>query len=177
MTERLTDGRAAGDPGDRMARHGQLLGKRTIRTRADHGVLPSPADGREEAAIETVELRATLAADPEQVGRARRLVAARLPEWGLPDDAGEVAVLLVSELVTNAILHGVPPLELVAFPLADGLRVEVHDAGDSNPVMRQSAPDVGSGRGLHLVDALATRWGSERIGPGKSVWFELGASA
>ncbi|MGN6245829.1 MAG: ATP-binding protein [Motilibacteraceae bacterium] len=152
--------------------------RRTYRTGSDSDVLPSPASEREEeAVIETVELRATLAADPEQVARARRLVAARLTAWGLDDEAGEVAVLLVSELVTNAILHGVPPLELVAFPLAGGLRVEVHDAGDSSPVMRPSAPDVGSGRGLHLVDALATRWGSERTGVGKSVWFELAPSA
>jgi anti-sigma regulatory factor (Ser/Thr protein kinase) len=160
-----------------MGRHGQQLLGGTYRTEPDSDVLPSPADEREEAVIETVELRAVLAADPEQVGRARRLVAARLPGWGLDDDAGDVAVLLVSELVTNAILHGVPPLELVAFPLGDGLRVEVHDAGDASPVMRPSAPDVGSGRGLHLVDALATRWGSERTGLGKSVWFELAASA
>jgi anti-sigma regulatory factor (Ser/Thr protein kinase) len=122
-----------------------------------------------------VELRATLSAQPEQVAEARRLVAGYLREQG--DDDGEVAVLLVSELVTNAILHGRAPLELRAQALGSAVRVEVQDQDPARPpVLRHDVDltEVG-GRGLQLVDTLADRWGwAERDG-GKVVWFELDA--
>jgi anti-sigma regulatory factor (Ser/Thr protein kinase) len=122
-----------------------------------------------------VELRATLSAEPEQVAEARRLVAGYLRERGEED--GEVAVLLVSELVTNAILHGRAPLELRAHTEGSALRVEVRDQeAASPPVLRGDADltEVG-GRGLQLVDTLADRWGWCEEDQGKVVWFELDA--
>jgi hypothetical protein len=79
--------------------------------------------------------------------------------------------LLVSELVTNSVIHGTGPIQLRARISAPTLRVEVHDTDPARPNMRQ--PDL-SGRGLHIVDALATAWGvDEMVAHGKSTWFEL----
>jgi hypothetical protein len=79
--------------------------------------------------------------------------------------------------VTNAILHGSPPVELIAFPVGDRVRVEVHDnrTGKINGPKPVDGEALG-GRGLHLVAALATRWGSDELRAGKSVWFEVLAS-
>lgn len=101
------------------------------------------------------------------------MLSDRLGDWGLEGDEGEVAVLLTSELVTNAILHGMPPVELVAFPVPDGLRVEVHDTGLGPLAVREPGQDSVDGRGLHLVEALAHRWGSLTEAAGKVVWFEV----
>jgi anti-sigma regulatory factor (Ser/Thr protein kinase) len=122
-----------------------------------------------------LELRATLSANPEQVAEARRLVAGYLAERG--DDDGEVAVLLTSELVTNAILYGRAPLELRAQADGAALRVEVHDLDPTSPpVLRHDVDlvEIG-GRGLQLVDTLADRWGWAENDYGKVVWFELDA--
>jgi anti-sigma regulatory factor (Ser/Thr protein kinase) len=121
------------------------------------------------------ELRATLSAEPEQVAEARRLVAGYLRENGEED--GEVAVLLVSELVTNAILHGRAPLELRAHSARSGLRVEVADHNPNRPPVLNTHEDLTEpgGRGLQLVDTLADRWGWSENGDGKVVWFELDA--
>ena len=119
------------------------------------------------------ELRATLSADPQQVAEARRLVAGYLRDRGEED--GEVAVLLVSELVTNAILHGRAPLELRAHAAGAGVRVEVHDHEPSRPPVLRHDEDLTEpgGRGLQLVDTLADRWGWAENDNGKVVWFEL----
>ncbi len=126
-----------------------------------------------------LELRAVLSGEPEQVAEARRLVAGYLREVGEED--GEVAVLLVSELVTNAIVHGRTPLELRAAAAGSALRVEVHDQDPRRaPVLREQVvgnPDAlnSGGRGLQLVDTLADRWGWSDNPGGKMVWFELDA--
>ena len=126
-----------------------------------------------------LELRAVLSGEPEQVAEARRLVAGYLREVGEED--GEVAVLLVSELVTNAIVHGRAPLELRAASAGSALRVEVHDRDPRRaPVLREHVTDNidairAGGRGLQLVDTLADRWGWSDNGDGKMVWFELDA--
>ncbi|MGX1851189.1 ATP-binding protein [Streptomyces sp. NPDC055299] len=114
------------------------------------------------------------------VPRARQFARTALTDWGL-DHLAEGVLLCVSELATNALLHGVPPgrgyrLVLV---LDEGglLRVEVHDSGDGVP--RAPAPYDGeggegdSGRGLLLVSALADAWGVGAREPGKIVWCEF----
>jgi len=126
-----------------------------------------------------VELHAALSADPGQVAVARRLLrgylAARAAE-GAPD-SHDVPVLLVSELVTNAIRHAQPPLSLRAATLGPGLRVEVHDGAPDPPVLATQATlddePTESGRGLFLVASLADRWGWDGHSTGKAVWFEL----
>ncbi len=90
----------------------------------------------------------------------------------------ETVALLVSELVTNAVLHGGPhhPASIVGLALAalpDRIRVEVADAGAGIPRIEARALDYPSGRGLLLVQSMASRWGCDRSETGKTVWFEL----
>ncbi|MEC4016987.1 ATP-binding protein [Streptomyces sp. H27-D2] len=108
---------------------------------------------------------------------AREFVRQALTEWGVAGRAEDV-LLCVSELATNALLHGVPPgrgFGVWVWLTGDGaLRVEVHDSGDGYPCV----PDAGegwdeSGRGLLLVEALADKWGVGEREPGKIVWCEF----
>ena len=120
------------------------------------------------------QLEAVLADDPAEVGRARGLSTEYLHHLG--SRAPEVAVLLVSELVTNAIRYGRPPIQLHAFRIGSGLRVEVSDGERRAPVAARqdgSAEIAEGGRGLLLVEGLSDRWGWAGTGRGKVVWFEL----
>jgi anti-sigma regulatory factor (Ser/Thr protein kinase) len=121
-----------------------------------------------------VELRTTLGNDVVEVSHARHLFAAQLMLWGVA--SADVAVLLVSELVTNALLHGAPPVELRARLTPKGLRVEVSDSAPAQPVVRDTPLDTPGGQGLRLVDALASRWGWTPATVGKAVWFEIDAA-
>lgn len=86
----------------------------------------------------------------------------------------EIAVLLTSELVTNAIRYGAPPVTLRAGVSRRGaLRVEVQDDEPGAVVARRAKLDDVGGRGLQLVDSLADRWGYRSTRSGKRVWFEL----
>ena len=118
-------------------------------------------------------LHAQLRPDPREVSRARRMLADRLADWGLDPDATDVAVLLTSEVVTNAILHGRPPVELVVLRQAGCVRVEVSDGGSTTPDLRPMTPEALGGRGLHLVDQLARRWGTGERAARTTVWFEV----
>ncbi|MGY5124630.1 ATP-binding protein [Streptomyces nigrescens] len=108
---------------------------------------------------------------------AREFARTALADWDLERRADDV-LLCVSELATNALLHGVPPgreYRLCLLLGEDGLlRVEVHDSGDGEP--RIPMPGYGgageSGRGLLLVSALADKWGVGERNPGKIVWCE-----
>ncbi|MGW7491277.1 ATP-binding protein [Streptomyces sp. NPDC054786] len=109
---------------------------------------------------------------------ARQFARTALTDWGLGHLADDV-LLCVSELATNALLHGVPPgrgYRLWLSQAEDGLlRVEVHDSGDGEPrapVPYDGDGDEGeSGRGLLLVSALADAWGGGEGGPGEVVWW------
>ncbi|WP_406384226.1 ATP-binding protein [Streptomyces sp. NBC_01618] len=113
----------------------------------------------------------------------RQFVREALVDWAC-DVRGDDVLLCVSELVTNALLHGVPPgrgfrLRLYLEP-ADGiLRIEVHDSGDGEVRLADSwaASDEEGGRGLRLVAALADKWGVGERNPGKAVWCEFEASS
>jgi Histidine kinase-like ATPase domain len=107
------------------------------------------------------------------VPEARRFVADRLT--GLPGDTVEVARLLVSELVTNAVLHAHTDLTLTLSRVGQVVRVEVADQSPRLPVMRTHGQDAGTGRGLRVLDSMAKRWGSDGAGDGKVVWFEIDA--
>lgn len=120
-----------------------------------------------------MELRTALRNDPGEVGRARHLVGESLGRWGMPDTDG-VAVLLVSELVTNALRYGTQPMRMVARRADGGLRVEIHDSRTGEaPRLTRADPDSTTGRGMVIVDALASRWGWSEFGGTKNVWFEL----
>ncbi|MEE4593269.1 ATP-binding protein [Streptomyces sp. DSM 41524] len=141
--------------------------------------------------------------DPAEVSRARRWARSRLVGSGIGADEplAETLVLLISELVTNAVVHtGCPAVLRMLFPAqsmgggsgsgggAGGgtpgpfpsrgagvgtVRVEVADASDRAP--RQRCADEGDthGRGLELVDGLADRWGWQPEGSGKRIWCEI----
>ncbi|GGW74721.1 hypothetical protein GCM10010503_60480 [Streptomyces lucensis JCM 4490] len=116
--------------------------------------------------------------DRRSVGRARDFARAALSDWRITARADDV-LLCVSELATNALLHGVPPgrgfgLRLAHHP--DGaLRVEVHDSGGGEVRVQvpDRSPESEHGRGLLLVAALADEWGVGERNPGKVVWAEF----
>lgn len=119
------------------------------------------------------EARLELPPEPASVRAARAFVADALA--GTPaDDCADDARLLVSELVTNALLHARSPLEVVV-RLADGLvRVEVRDEVDHLPAVMTGPEPTMAGRGLLIVQELSDGWGAEPLGAGgKTVWFEL----
>ncbi|MEU3989999.1 ATP-binding protein [Streptomyces platensis] len=111
------------------------------------------------------------------VSLAREFARTALVEWDLERRADEV-LLCVSELATNALLHGVPPGREYRLRLLLGedglLRVEVHDSGGGEPrvPVRDGAAEAECGRGLLLVSALADKWGVGERAPGKVVWCE-----
>lgn len=85
-----------------------------------------------------------------------------------------MVVLLTNELVTNAILHADSEIDVVVDVEDTTVRVEVRDASKRAPVRRQGEPTSMAGRGLSLVEALASDWGVDTIpGDGKAVWFEV----
>lgn len=115
-----------------------------------------------------------VAATPAAVGGARRFLRATLAEWGVHEDIADTAVLCLSELVTNAVIHTDGGC-LVRVTLDHGvLTTTVRDSGDGPGTAPPAAdPLQVHGRGLRVVDALATRWGSEAHADGTSVWFVL----
>ncbi|MFE2214837.1 ATP-binding protein [Streptomyces canus] len=117
----------------------------------------------------------TFPADPGAVRAARTAVRNRLSAWNL-DGLADVAALLVSELVTNALRHATGPIgvRLVRPDAADGvLLVEVSDPLPDPPRERVAGLEDESGRGLQLVAHAARRWGTRPGATGKTVWFEL----
>ncbi|WP_078884169.1 ATP-binding protein [Streptomyces sp. NRRL S-340] len=118
--------------------------------------------------------------DPAEVGRAREWARSRLARSGIAADEplAETLVLLVSELVTNAVVHtGCPAVLRLSLPgaAADAatVRLEVADASTCAPQPRCAGDEATNGRGLALVDGLADRWGWSAEGAGKRIWCEL----
>jgi DNA-binding NarL/FixJ family response regulator len=124
-----------------------------------------------EAVLEEVSTR--LSADPASARVARRFVRDALAATD-SEDVEETVTLLVSELVTNAVIHGGGEVEVLVRLLPASVRVEVMDASATAPVPRAAADEDTSGRGLTLVESLARRWGVDPVaGGGKTVWFEV----
>ncbi|TXS50724.1 ATP-binding protein [Streptomyces sp. uw30] len=116
-------------------------------------------------------------ADLRAVPEARRALRELLRHWGRPGRS-DIAELLTSELVTNAIVHTDREAVLTASVGPDGLRVEVRDFVARLPRPRvPNADECTNGRGLILVQSLADAWGVRAHGVGKAVWFELDAGA
>lgn len=115
-----------------------------------------------------------LAPEPSEVPRARALVRQQLAEWGL-SDIEYAAVLMVGELVTNAVRHargGPVQLRLVR---SGTLLCEVEDTEHTLPTLLSAGSGDEFGRGLRVVAHLAREWGTSRTASGKTVWFELTA--
>ncbi|MER5638720.1 ATP-binding protein [Kitasatospora sp. NPDC002227] len=116
----------------------------------------------------------------QSVGAARGLLREALASSGSDDEAVAAGEVVLSELVTNAVLHANVPgrLIMIRFLLeGDALRIEVHDASRQLPVVRSAVDqDQESGRGLRLVEALSSSWGccQRAGGVGKVVWALVG---
>ncbi|GAB2716306.1 ATP-binding protein [Streptomyces bullii] len=116
-------------------------------------------------------------ADLRAVPETRRALRELLRHWGRPAHS-EIAELLTSELVTNALVHTDHDAVVTATVGPRGLRVEVRDFVARRPRLRGPSTDEGTnGRGLVLVQSLADAWGVRPHGVGKAVWFELDAGA
>ncbi len=122
------------------------------------------------------ETAVVLPSDARAPGIAREVVAQHA--LGLPAEIVEDALVVVSELVTNAVLHGRPEIILRLRRYPPGIGIGVQDGGEQRPQLPSSEPGVHdpAGRGMRIVDALADRWTveSNTPPPGKTVWFELG---
>ncbi|MGW2743303.1 SpoIIE family protein phosphatase [Streptomyces sp. NPDC001450] len=112
-----------------------------------------------------------LDSDPTVVARARKHTSEQLSVWGL-DEAVFTTELMVSELVTNAIRYGRPPIQLRLIHQDSTLICEVYDSSGTTPHMRRARIFDEGGRGLLLVAQLAKRWGTRHDRVGKTVWAE-----
>lgn len=110
--------------------------------------------------------------EPPSAGAARRFVTRALHGLG-HDHLSELAELLVSELVTNAILHARTTINLDVAKTDRGVRIRVADGSRRGPRQRGFSDEATTGRGLTLVQTLATAWGTDSAAKGKTVWFEL----
>jgi len=164
------------------------------------------------SAVDLASWEGQFPAEPIRVSEARRLAHETFLSWGMDIEQADLACLLVSEVVTNVVLHaaasptprhelvlegaGAGPLGIIGdwelAPFEDGLAtqagkdftlrlrrgheaiwVEVFDADLRLPRIRSAGDSDEGGRGLYLVDQLATRWGSRPTKDGKAVWFEM----
>ncbi|MFJ5027834.1 ATP-binding protein [Streptomyces sp. NPDC088560] len=120
--------------------------------------------------------RFELAAHPGSVAQARRLAHARLTGWSVGADTCDSAVLVISELVTNAIVHTASSHVVCELhDHEDIVRMAVLDEGcaPGEPHPSPQRPDEEHGRGLFLVDALCRAWGAQEHGSGLLVWADL----
>jgi PAS domain S-box-containing protein len=122
------------------------------------------------------KLERRLRPHPSSVGAGRRLVRQVLSDADRTDLI-EAAELVVSELVTNALVHAGTDVDVVAEASRSGLRVEVSDESAHLPTTKLYSVMASTGRGLRLVDDLVDRWGAVPRPVGKTVWVELGHQA
>jgi anti-sigma regulatory factor (Ser/Thr protein kinase) len=122
--------------------------------------------------------RFILEADPASPRIARERTRSALSAWG-DAESRDTAVLLVSELVTNAVVHARSTVTVRLLVDEGCVTVEVDDASALPPSVRLPRADQPGGRGLHLLESLTDRWGVRPSATGKTVWFELtsGSSA
>ncbi|MFD7665441.1 ATP-binding protein [Streptomyces sp. NPDC059788] len=130
--------------------------------------------------MQVLQVQLEVRPDPAEVGRARRWARSRLAGSGIGVDEplAETLILLISELVTNAVVHTGTPAQLRMCFSGSGavvgtVRVEVADRSSRAPRPRHAEGDETNGRGLELVDGLADRWGWRPEGAGKSIWCEV----
>ncbi|GGZ83990.1 PAS domain S-box protein [Streptomyces echinoruber] len=162
---------------------GFFTGGTDLEAAADHvlgRLLPAPDSHRDDvtlllARLPTAPLAAlttTLPAVPASVREGRAFLGRVLAAWGCTAVADD-ALLLLSEILTNAVRHAEGPLTLRLCRTVAGLTVEVGDRSTHLPEPRQAAGDEESGRGLFLVRALAESWGVRPTDEGKTTWFTL----
>ncbi|MCX5053976.1 MULTISPECIES: ATP-binding SpoIIE family protein phosphatase [unclassified Streptomyces] len=114
-----------------------------------------------------------LAARDDTAAHARTLVSAALRRWHTSDQAQDSALLVISELVTNAVVFTTGPVTVRLVKAGGRLICEVGDTGNGRPRLRRGQVLDDSGRGLHVIHKLTTRWGVRWTNAGKAVWAEL----
>ncbi len=114
---------------------------------------------------------------PSAVPQARHVLRQGMRMLAVPEDARSTAELLVSELVTNAVKYGRPPLWLLIEMRPGLIHASVSDTSNALPQRRTVAPDAEGGRGLLVLDALAGSWGTVVADSGKYLWFDLPIAA
>ncbi|MEU9884350.1 ATP-binding protein [Sphaerisporangium sp. NPDC051011] len=113
-----------------------------------------------------------LPSDPAMVGEARAMVRKTLTDWGLPHLVDD-AELVISELVTNALIHGVGPVVMALHDAGPALIGAVTDHCTTPPAARNPDFEDTGGRGMGIVRALAASWGVWPYPTGKTIWFTL----
>ncbi len=111
-----------------------------------------------------------IASTEHAVLEARHFVRARLRGWRVPAASHDDIILLTSELITNAIIHGRPPVQLRLRASRSHVVLEVRDQANYLPRRLRPTPDDEHGRGLQLVSLLSQRWGTRPVPEGKAVW-------
>lgn len=144
----------------------------TVSPSFPNGPLPRRPTGTPDPHTTPRGLALRLATDPAAVGRARRAATGALRGWGVSDATADDIVLMMDELVTNAIEHTDGPVWL-RLRLRRGCCVicEVGDGSHKAPRTRHSGPDAENGRGLLIVAALADAFGARVTTTGKVIWF------
>jgi anti-sigma regulatory factor (Ser/Thr protein kinase) len=117
----------------------------------------------------------SLSSDPRSIREARGFLASIARELDLPGDTVSVAELALSEIVTNAVIHGRPPILVQVDATSRRLEVSVSDASPAQPQADETRLDATGGRGLAIVAAVAGDWGCEPDpdGAGKRIWFTV----
>jgi anti-sigma regulatory factor (Ser/Thr protein kinase) len=136
-----------------------------------------PLTGSDEVARDARDRAGTdvllLAPEPASARIAREWITAALEGWA--EGTVERARIIVSELVTNAVLHARTSIALRLERQESRIRVDVEDGDRTGPLPKRFVADSPTGRGMHLVDALAEDWGVSRLPDGKVVWFVVGS--
>ncbi|UXY26911.1 ATP-binding protein [Streptomyces sp. HUAS TT20] len=143
---------------------------------ADRSALGDDAGVAPGGAAAARRFRFELAAHPGSPAQARRLTRARLTGWSVCADTCDTAALVISELVTNAIVHTASSRVVCELhDHDDTVRIAVRDEGcaPGEPHPSPQRPEEEHGRGLLLVDAVCRAWGAQEYGPGLLVWAEL----
>ncbi|MEH0575221.1 MULTISPECIES: SpoIIE family protein phosphatase [Streptomyces] len=154
-------------------------GMRPPQQRCDQGGQGSPhVDNRSRSSVITARAAASFEPVGRSVATARSFVRDTLQGWGFADIVDD-AVVLTSELVTNAVVHAGTHADVLCLRSDDGVRIEVADRYPEREIPLQGSlatmgsPDREGGRGLQLCAAIAGRWGVEYTPTHKQVWFQL----
>lgn len=107
------------------------------------------------------------------VARARRFLETTFADWGVTEDLAEQALIVVSELVTNALTHARSGCQVRLAMTESAVRIAVVDHGEGTPDPQPFSSTRSHGRGLHIVGALSTVWGVDRAPEGKMVWADM----
>lgn len=118
------------------------------------------------------ENRAHLERDPRSSAAARRFVEETLQRWQC-EDLLDTVNLLVSELVTNSVVHAGSEADVAVMLKPDAVRIEVSDHGRALPSAHEADESATSGRGLAMVGVLSSSWGVTPTSEGKTIWFEV----